>query len=195
MNIKTKITTLAILAAAACVAGEAQRKVTVCMLEEQGLGTERTQVVQARGMASEMFASVGVKLDWRCSKSGPQGTIVINLATGSENLMPGDMAYALPYEGTHIVIFYDRVRKMGPSRIAVVLAHVIVHETAHILQGFPRHSATGIMKARWDAHDFSDMDWKPLRFTDDDIDLIQRGLDAREARLAGATLMVSNHVQ
>jgi hypothetical protein len=195
MNIMAKITTLTILAAAACAAGEAQRKVTVCMLEEIGLGTERTQVAQARGIASEMFAPVGVKLDWRCPKSGPQGTIVISLATGSENLKPGELAYALPYEGTHIVIFYNRVRKIGPSRIAGVLAHVIVHEIAHILQGFPRHSATGIMKARWDANDFSYMDWKTLRFTDDDIDLIQRGLDAREARSAGATLMVSNHVQ
>jgi hypothetical protein len=194
MKIGSKITTLAILAGATCAAGVAQRKVTVCLVELD-LATERSQVARARGLAAEMFAPVGVKLDWRCPKSGPQGTIVITLATGGENLKPGELAYALPYEGTHIVIFYDRVRKRGDNSIADVLAHVMVHEVTHILQGFPRHSATGVMKARWDTDDFLEMGWKPLRFTDDDADLIQRGLDAREARFAGATLVARNHVQ
>ncbi len=194
MNIKSKITMLAILAAATGFAGEAQRTVTVCMFET-GLAAERAQVAQARVIASEMFAPIGVKLDWRCAKSLPQGTIVISLATVSENRKPGELAYASPYEGTHIVIFYDRVRKQKPERIARVLAHVIVHEVTHILQGFPRHAATGVMKASWDANDFSEMSWKPLPFTDDDVDLIQRGLDAREARLEGATMVASNHVQ
>ena len=47
------------------------------------------------------------------------------------------------------------------------------------------------MKAQWDSRDFSQMTWKPLPFTADDVDLIQRGLDAREARL----LLASNRVQ
>ena len=46
-----------------------------------------------------------------------------------------------------------------------------------------------------DSNDFAQMTWKPLRFTYVDIELIQRGLDARGARLAGATLLASNHVQ
>ena len=39
------------------------------------------------------------------------------------------------------------------------------------------------------------MTWKPLPFTDVDVDLIQRGIDAREARLRGTALLASNHVQ
>jgi hypothetical protein len=139
-----------------------------------------------------MFAAIGVKLDWRCSKSGSQEAIVISLATRApENRKPGELAYALPYEGTHIVIFHDRVSKMAPNQVPSVLAHVLVHEVTHILQGIPRHSESGVMKAQWDSNDFAQMTWKPLPFTDEDVDLIQRGLDAREAR----SLLASNHVK
>ena len=191
MDIKTKIATLAILAAATCAAGEAQRKVTVCMDT-----TPTSEVVRAQAQASQMFAAIGVKLDWRCPKSEAQGTIVISLARGvPENRKPGELAYAYPYEGTHIVIFYDCVRTIMRNQVPRLLAHVMVHEVTHILQGFPRHSASGVMKANWDNSDFSQMSWQTLPFTAEDIALIRRGLDAREAGLRGATLVASNHMQ
>jgi hypothetical protein len=187
MNTETKITVLAILAAATCAAGE-QRKVTVCMDT-----TLTSEVVRAEAQASQMFAAIGVELDWSCRKSGLQQSIVISLvARAPENRKPGELAYALPYEGTHIVILHDRVSKMSPpNQVPSVLAHVLVHEVTHILQGFPRHSESGVMKAQWDSNDFAQMTWKPLSFTEEDVDLIQRGLDAREAR----SLLASNHVQ
>ena len=52
------------------------------------------------------------------------------------------------------MIFYDRVRKIKPNKIPAVLAHVMVHEVTHILQGICRHSASGVMKAQWDEEDF-----------------------------------------
>jgi hypothetical protein len=33
-----------------------------------------------------------------------------------------------------------------------------------------------LMKAHWDAHDFAQMAYKPLRFAPEDIELIQLGL-------------------
>ena len=194
MNIKSKITTLAILAAATCAAREAKRKVTVCV-SDVTLATEVDEVIEARATASDMFAAIGVKLEWRCPKS-EQGTIVISLNMGPPaNREPHELAHASPREGTHIVIFYDCVRKIRPNKFSIVLAHVMVHEVTHILQGIPRHSASGVMKAKWDDYDFVHMSSKPLPFTDVDIDLIQRGLDAREARLTSATPVASNHVQ
>jgi hypothetical protein len=186
MNRETKITALAMLAVATCTAGE-QRKVTICMDT-----TPTSEVVRAEAQASQMFAGIGVKLDWNCSKSGLQQAIVISLvARAPENRKPGELAYALPYEGTHIVILHDRVCKMQPNQVPAVLAHVLVHEVTHILQGLPRHSKSGVMKAHWDSQDFAQMTWQPLPFTDDDVDLIRRGLDARENR----SLVASNHVQ
>ena len=52
----------------------------------------------------------------------------------------------------------------------------------HLLKGIGRHSETGIMKAHWSAQDYTDMAWKPLSFTADDIDLIQNGVSARMAQ-------------
>jgi len=187
MNREATIMTIAILTAATCGARDGQRIVAVCMDT-----TPTSQVVRAEAQATAMFAAIGVKLDWRCRNSTPPKPIVISLAARTpENRKDGELAYALPYEGTHIVILYDRVRKMQPNQVPAVLAHVLVHELTHILQGFPRHSESGVMKAQWDSQDVAQMTWKPLPFTDDDIDLIQRGLDARDAR----SLSPSNHVQ
>ena len=80
---------------------------------------------------------------------------------------------------------------MMPNQVHAVLAHVLVHEITHILQGLSRHSESGVMKARWDSQDFAQMSWKPLPFTAEDVDLIQRGLAARDAR----SLLASNRVQ
>jgi hypothetical protein len=191
MNRETKITALAILAAATCAANDGQRKVTVCIAT-----TPTSEVFRAQAQATQMFAVIGVRLDWRCRKSGPQEAIVISLAARTpENRKPGELAYALPYEGTHIVILYDRVRKMQPNQVPAVLAHVLVHEVTHILQGIPHHAGSGVMKAHWDSSDFSQMTWQPLPFTADDIDLIQRGLDKREARPAGARMASGQRVK
>ena len=93
--------------------------------------------------------------------------------------MPGAMAYALPYEGTHIVVFYDRVTKK-PGNVSILLGHVIAHEVTHILQGVARHSESGVMKANWTGADYQQMSREPLQFTDHDVLLIHRGLKARE---------------
>jgi hypothetical protein len=134
--------------------------------------------------ASEMFAEAGVRIDWhrglaRCPADG----ILVSLSDqvpSDADLPPHAMAYALPYEGHHIVIFYDRLKqKARPPQISFLLAHVLVHEVTHILQGIHRHSDRGVMKATWDGSDYKALTWKPLAFTPEDIDLIHRGLAAR----------------
>ena len=189
MKVKSKITTLAILAAATCAADATQRKITVCV------DTPTWGISRAQAQASEMFAAIGMKLEWRCPKSGTQGTIAMSLATNTpESQEPGALAYAF-FGGTHIVIFYDRIRKMVPNQVSSVLAHVMVHEVTHILQGIPRHSESGVMKAHWDAGDYLQMTWNPLPFSDEDVTLIERGWAARGARLAGAPLPALKQVQ
>ena len=139
----------------------------------------------AQGIASNMFAGIGVTLHWKCGSpplSGP-AAISIEFATDTPaTLLPGAFAYALPYEGVHIRIFWDR---MKPARSPLdfspreILAHVMVHEITHVLQGVDRHSAEGIMKARWNDKDRSAMKLRPLRFTPEDVELIYNGMDGR----------------
>lgn len=86
----------------------------------------------------------------------------------------------MPYEGTLIVVFYDRLlTSLTRSRVPSVLGYVLAHEIAHVLEGISRHSLSGIMKPAWSARDYLEMQWNTLRFTEDDVYLIRRGLEER----------------
>lgn len=169
-------------------AGSAERNVIVCL---DKIAAEEV-ADQAETLASRMFRKIGVKLEWHeaghfCQSHRNQ-VIAISLSTHTpDTLLPGALAYALPYEGVHIAVFYDRLT--GPNGVeSALLAHVLVHEITHILQGTNRHSASGIMMARWDQKQRSRMKSVPLTFTRQDVDLINSGLDARAsaAELAAA---------
>jgi len=111
---------------------------------------------------------------------------VVNLSYNRNDEVTNDLGFAQPYEGTHVVVFPNRVRLLDPYQRQCVLAHVLVHEITHVLEGICRHSATGIMKARWNQQDYLEMSCKPLPFAPEDVDLIYAGLRARQTRLAAA---------
>jgi hypothetical protein len=112
--------------------------------------------------------------------AGGNGIVVTVSNVTPRDLHGGALAYALPYERTHIVLFYDRVlNTVGPNSVPALLGHVLAHEIVHILQGVAVHSATGIMKERWDSQDYAEMQRGRLKFTRDDIDLIGQGTKSR----------------
>ena len=153
-----------------------QRAVTVCL----NPGANGSPVFRAQAEASDILGKIGVRLTWKADPracAGDDLRIVINLSENTpEDYRPNAMAFALPYERRTIVVFYDRVQS---ARVRPLLGHVLAHEIAHILQGVPVHSATGIMKPRWTARDFAEMCRKPLGFTAQDVQMIQLGLDVR----------------
>jgi hypothetical protein len=180
MRITTTMITMTVLIGLGAHAAEpaGPRPVTVCM----GLGALAAESI-ARILATKMFADIGIILDWRSPRACSAEAILISFTGNTpKNLLPGALAYALPYEGVHIRVFYDRIRRFPRELVPLLLAHVLVHEITHILQGISNHSASGVMKACWKSDDFSAMMFKPLRFEDQDIDLIRRGLAARAAR-------------
>jgi hypothetical protein len=160
----------------------AERNVTVYV--HDGLDTRGQGVLnQAQQMATKMFAEIGVRLAWRTGHpSGAQAErepmIVVSIAEHAPVAnTPEALASAKVYEGVHITVFWDRVERL--SRFApptFVLAHVLVHEITHILQGIDRHSESGVMKSRWTPEDYRAMAIKPLPFTPLDVELIQLGL-------------------
>jgi hypothetical protein len=144
----------------------------------------------AKTITSRMFLTAGVSLEWHsfaaaaCQGSHPDQTVIVDISTdqpAGEHV--GAMAYALPYEGAHIVVLFDRIQRSaaGPIMLSAMLAHVMTHEITHLLQGISRHSETGVMKAHWDAKDFADMGRAPLPFAPEDIELIQLGLSRRSS--------------
>jgi hypothetical protein len=161
------------------------KSVTVCMERGSAVG----EGFQARAIASKIFAAIEVTINWHVGLDGcPARSIRISLCQITpKSERPGAYAYALPYEGSDIVVYYDRISAYQVrTAIPTLLAHVLVHEITHILEGIARHSDSGIMKARWDDKDFVDMAWRPLKFTQGDIDLIHAGLVGRAAYTAVA---------
>jgi Zn-dependent protease with chaperone function len=167
------------MAPTAAHAGQPQQKVTVYLRDRANLPNEVGS--PAKALAGQMFAKIGISLDWGKGEPAAESSpIFIELVRGTpENRMPGALAYALPYEGTHITVFYDRIEKTENPR--VLLAHVMAHEITHVLQGISRHSEAGVMKAHWAGRDFGAMWFRPLSFTAEDVDLIYLGLAKRPA--------------
>ncbi|HYL38432.1 MAG TPA: hypothetical protein VEV17_21115 [Bryobacteraceae bacterium] len=141
-----------------------------------------------KGQASKMFARIGVRVQWHSVGRSPlpaDALVVDMVERGSKDECAGALACAKPYEGIHIRVFVDRLGATVPKNmVPALLGHVLVHEITHILQGVDRHSDSGVMKARWDVNDFEQMLGRTLPFTGNDVMLIERGLDARESRLA-----------
>jgi hypothetical protein len=170
---------MAWMAGTAAYAVQPQQSVTVFLLDKAN--EPFMTCIPAQALAGRMFAAIGISLEWAKRKpagKSSQPPIIIELVTATpENFKPDALAYALPYEGSHITVFVDRIEGMRtPDK---VLAHVMVHEITHLLQGFSGHSATGVMKERWTSGDFSGMRWRPLPFTPLDIELIYSGLAQR----------------
>jgi hypothetical protein len=123
-----KIAAMTLMAAMVGVAAEPQ--VTVCMASSDYFLMEN----QAKIVSSAIFAGIGVKIRWHGPSNCPAEGILITLSDETPgSLLPGALAYALPFEGTHVVVFYDRV-KNRPGSVSSVLGHVVAHEVAHILQ-------------------------------------------------------------
>jgi hypothetical protein len=121
---------------------------------------------------------------------GRESAIIVDLLTTAPKDAPRmAMAAANVADDVHIDIFLDRVTDFGPDVHTIALAHVLVHEITHIIEGIARHSETGVMKAQWTSDDYHRMHLHPLTFAPEDLELIRVGLKAREVRRTAALQM------
>jgi hypothetical protein len=143
-----------------------------------------------------MLAPAGLARDWHsaetaaCREVHLSDTVSVEFAKTPADQHAGTLAYAKLYQGSQIVVFYDRIERAakGSAQASAVLAHVMTHEIAHLLQGVARHSETGVMKARSNQNDFDLMVYGPLPFESGDIELIRIGLARRATGSAAAAL-------
>jgi hypothetical protein len=171
-----------------------EQKVAVYI--ENDASVPNSVLFPARAFAAEIFAGVGVRIDWREGQRTEsqllrEEAIAVRLARNTpKEIKPGGLAFAFPYGEAHITVFYDRLAwsEKGHGFAPVLLAHVLVHEITHKLQGICRHSSTGIMKSNWTEHDYYDMQKKTLSFASEDVELIHSGQARRHARTGKAAL-------
>jgi hypothetical protein len=143
----------------------------------------------ARRIASSILAEAGVQIKWPLGEPDrhQQGApIVINITSDTPNaLMPGALACSQVFEGVHVRVFWDRVRKAASRAnplVTFLLGHIMAHEITHIMQGLDRHSEAGLMKGSWTPAEIEQMPVKPLSLAPEDVRLIQLGLLNRAAR-------------
>jgi hypothetical protein len=155
-------------------------KRTVVVNMRNGQVVPGSTLTRAESMTATMFAAAGVRIKWKLGHPRDASITVTMSESTLLNYHPGALAFALPYEGVHITVFYDRLSKMyAPNVRSTLLAHVLAHEITHVLQGTNGHSETGIMQAHWTPKDIAKMASKPLSFTPEDIELILKGLAIR----------------
>ena len=146
-------------------------------------------LLQAEAIATRMFSGIGVKVRWTthrpadrdCDTQRPTVIGVRMAIKKTASATQGAFASSNPYasDGVRITLFYgdlhERFRNR-PRLEPVVMAHVLVHEITHVVQRVARHSEAGVMLSRWTDRDYSDMEYKPLGFTEDDKVLVHLGL-------------------
>ena len=167
----------------------ASQKIIVCVNRPADLllVLERAEMI-----AHQIFARIGLGVEWHgagrsCpAASGQDPPFEISVLTGTRpDYFPGALGLCQPFDRIHGQLFYDRIRTtVTPEIVPYLLAHTLVHEITHLVQGTDWHAETGVMKARWDSWDFLRMArMQQLPFTDVDLVLIRFGLEARKGLL------------
>src|SRR5262245_52921387 len=164
-------------------------------------GTPAAIVGGATSELTRLYADIGVQLEWRDAPAAGSGADVIHVI-----LLPnetGDLRRAADTvmgaavsinDRTHVAyIFYRRLRaeadRYATSTIQA-LACAMAHEIGHLLMPHVQHSTEGLMRARWYRDDFSRADQGQLRFTREQVALIQAAANADGVGVRGSAFEV-----
>jgi len=150
-------------------------------------GTPASIVGSATSELTRLYADIGVQLEWRDTPAGSAADVIHVILLPDET---GDLRHAADTvmgaavtinDRTHVAyVFYRRVRaeadRYATSTIQA-LACAMAHEIGHLLMPRVRHSPDGLMRAKWYRDDFSRADQGQLRFSPEQVALIQAATD------------------
>ena len=142
--------------------------------------------------ASKILATAGVHVTWTTAtpdhskdRCGPP--IILRFSIDDRSASnPRAFAYARPFnpDAGEITVFWEKLGKISARYMCPLgnlLAHVLAHEVAHILQARDYHADTGLMRSSWGAVDYFQMMRGHLPFTPVDIQLVHEGMELRAA--------------
>lgn len=174
--------TVAILASTAvCGAGTAPAPSDVIVFVVDRVHVPGPILPRAIWIASRTFDGMGIRMVFRDGEFRPdrQHAASYCIQARIEDTPFGDrragVAYSTPFAVSDVLIGirYDRVRALGqPPRglEPYLLAGVLQHEIAHVLQGSGEHTASGMIKGHWSRAECSAIQQTPLAFRAADIE-------------------------
>lgn len=151
---------------------------------------------RARGVATRIYAGIGVQLQFRSATSAPAScsrldpahrTVIIAFTDTPPRQATRDaLAFAQPYadSGACVTILLPRITSEidnNPAFAAALLGHALAHEIGHYLQGALVHSDDGLMKARWSSAEYRHLEQRPLGFSPSDASWIRGSSPPKDA--------------
>ena len=150
-------------------------------------------VSRAKAEMSRIYRDAGIDIVWTREAPDPQLTLTLLSRELTDQLTVvttalGGAVGTREYRGRTAYVFYNRVecvartylntsRRRGTNDTdnVIVLAHAMAHEIGHLLLPYG-HSATGLMRADWDAKDTRLAVHGRLNFTSEQAELIRTRL-------------------
>ena len=154
----------------------------------------------AKAEAARIFLRANVEIEWLdCSSktdeagksnpcpARPPGTIMLRIVPARLDFVArAALGYALMSEqgSVYATISYTRMQECtkrqtkSAASLQQVLGHAMAHELGHILLG-AEHTATGLMRADWDASQLDDAAKGRLYFSRDEAKRIQDAVSRR----------------
>ena len=152
-------------------------------------------VSRAKAEMSRIYRDAGIDIVWTREAPDPQLTLTILSRELTDQLTVvttalGGAVGTREYRGRRAYVFYNRVERVARTYLntsrrrgtndtdnVIVLAHAMAHEIGHLLLPYG-HSATGLMRADWDAKDMRLAVQGRLNFTSEQVELIRTRLFA-----------------
>jgi hypothetical protein len=137
----------------------------------------------AKAEATEIFARLGIELDWRAQSPARDVHLTIRVINGMvKGTSKSAMGLAVPNRGgpgSFLFAFLGRVEGFARHHdrpVAQILGHVIAHEMGHLLLPTVSHAKGGIMVAHWDRAQLEQLDRGWLTFTQEEVEDIRRSV-------------------
>jgi hypothetical protein len=144
------------------------------------------RLTRAERVASELFAHAGIQIDWMncgdptetdgeraaCSEAAYPKHLQVRVREQSLSLKESTLGLSYLGEGgigCHADVFYTGIGPIAQEAHLspeTILGLVFAHELGHLLLGTNSHSASGIMRATWQGHEFSAVGKGTLGFTE-----------------------------
>ena len=161
---------LLVLLAPASVLGEAPPAVTIRVVDLAEVGPE--PLLLSLDVTEALFDAVGIAVSWRhcgdevddCSDPLLPHEVWLRVAPGNAErdgwadswVSPQALGFSnvasLPHASVLSTVFVDQVARLARAAgmgSPDLLGRVAAHEVAHLLLGTARHTATGLVGARW----------------------------------------------